>query len=195
MTSESLPTASWHLLIYKTILNTSEVMSVLGVLGVMDGWGGSVVKTGVMRWSSSVGGVSGAGGGVELSWVSSRDRSDVRNRSEGGGGGLDDGCGDRQGLLADDGVEAVERISDVVDRASGAIGVDQRVAALYHVAVATLRLALLVAGMCVRHAVVERVLGMAVELAHCCSGMYGLVGVRYDRYQTGVGHRYQTGKS
>lgn len=61
--------------------------------------------------------------------------------------------------LGDDGVEAMEAVGRVGHGADGAVGFDQRVLALDHVAVALLPLALVVARMRVVDPVVEGVLG------------------------------------
>ncbi len=65
--------------------------------------------------------------------------------------------------LADDGVEAVDRVGRVVHGAHGAVGLHQRVLALDHVAVAGLGGVLLVARVRVVDAVLERVPRMALR--------------------------------
>ena len=82
-------------------------------------------------------------------------------RGEGGG---DDGGGHLgdEGRAADDGVEAVVGVGHVVDGPLGAIGVDEGVLALDHVAVARLSGTLRVAGVRVRDAVRVAVLWVGV---------------------------------
>ena len=62
----------------------------------------------------------------------------------------------------DDGVEAVVVVGGVVHGALGAVGLQQRVLALHHVAVALLVLVFHVAGVAVVDAVLERVLGVGL---------------------------------
>lgn len=54
-------------------------------------------------------------------------------------------------------------VSRVVDSADGAIRLDQRVLALHHVTIAGFPLALLVAGVAVRHSVVKLVAGVGLK--------------------------------
>lgn len=91
--------------------------------------------------------------------------------------GLDldgDCCGHDGGdgeFSVDDGVEAVEGVSVVVDSPAGTVRLDQAVGALHDVTVTSLVLRLGVTGESVLHGVGELVLGVGVELLW--SGDYG----------------------
>lgn len=82
-----------------------------------------------------------------------------------GGLALDgDCCGNHRYFSVDDGVEAVEGVSVVVDSPAGAVRLDQTVGALDDVTVTSLVLCLRVAGEAVLHGVGELVLGVGVKL-------------------------------
>lgn len=89
--------------------------------------------------------------------------------------GLDgDSCGHDGGdgeFSVDDGVEAVEGVSVVVDSPASTVRLDQTVGALHDVTVTSLVLRLGVTGQSVLHGVGELVLGVGVELLW--SGDYG----------------------
>lgn len=73
-------------------------------------------------------------------------------------------CGvDRWRTLGDDGVEAVHRVGGVVDGTHGTVGLHQGVLTLDYITVTTLRLGLVVAGVRVRHAVLEGVFGVGLS--------------------------------
>jgi hypothetical protein len=93
------------------------------------------------------GGVVSDGGGVMS------DGSSVHGLG-GNGGGVDGVSG-----LGDDGVESVVGIGGVVDGAGGAVSLDQGVVSLDDISVAGLGLALLVAGVGISNAILERVVG------------------------------------
>jgi hypothetical protein len=97
--------------------------------------------------SSVVSGGSDHGGGV----VS--DGGSVHGLG-GNGGGVDGVSG-----LGDDGVESVVGVGGVVDGAGGAVSLDQGVVSLDDISVASLGLALLVAGVGISHSVFEGVVG------------------------------------
>lgn len=71
-----------------------------------------------------------------------------------------------QGLAVDDGIESVHRVGSVLDGATEAIGIVQRVLALDHIPVAGLNLALGVPGQSVLDIVGEVVLGMRIVGVH-----------------------------
>lgn len=147
------------------------------------------------------GGSVGQGGGVRDGGRDFRNGSGVGDRCvrDGGSGNWGDSLdGNSGGFLADYGVETVDWVSDVVDGALGAIGLQKGVAALDDVAVAGLVLALGVAGQTVVHVVRVAVLGMRVEIGVHSLGDCGGCGVSYGGSRsddTGVGNGHKGGES
>jgi len=76
--------------------------------------------------------------------------------------GLHHGLHVIQGNAVDDGVETVDRVGGVLDNALVAIGIDQGVLAMDHVAITLLNLTLRVSGKGVLDIVGELVLGMGI---------------------------------
>jgi hypothetical protein len=138
------------------------------------------------------GGVGSAGKGGGISSVG--DGGGIGGVGDGDGGVGDDGLGDDgQTLLADDGVESVDGVGGVVDGATGAVGLGQRVGALHDVTAAALVLRLAVSGERVLHVVGVGVLGVGVVVGVNGDGGLGQHGAGGVRGHGGSGDHASAG--